>query len=273
MVSFFHLEAYFDKYGRREPQATNHIPATFARGCPEKSFFEYLAGDPAYLARFTVGMNLIESQTPASGIYDFSWLVDKAKREPDRLVFVDVGGGRGQAMLAIHGEFPDLPLGRFVLQDRPEVIEAVKAEGRPKMEEVQKVAVDFHVAQPTTGATAHLVQYYYVGSTNRDVGAMVYFIRRCLHNYSDTLCSNILAILAGAMADDSRILIQEDVRAVPPDPKTAYLDFLMMTYGGKERTLQCWEDVLDKAGLRIAGVSTGNGMWKSLSVIECVKKT
>jgi len=102
---------------------------------------------------------------------------------------------------------------------------------------------------------------------------MVYFIRRCLHNYSDALCSQILRILAGAMADDSKILIQEDIRPVPPDPKTAYLDFLMMTYGGKERTLACWEQVLENAGLVISGVSRGSGPWESLAVIECVSKT
>jgi len=272
MVSFFHLEDYFSKYGRKEPQAMNHIPATFARGCPERRFFDYLADNPAYFQRFMVGMNLVESWSPASGIYDFTWLTEKAKQEPERVVFVDVGGGRGHAILAIHDEFPGLPLGRFVLQDREETIEAVVAEGHPQMEEVQKVAIDFFVAQPTKGMIQKLFSPCWHVSQLKTTGAMVYFIRRCLHNYSDTWCSEILGILAGAMADDSKILIQEDIRPVPPDPKTAYLDFLMMTYGGKERTLQCWETVLRNAGLAISGVSRGSGPWESLVVIECVKK-
>jgi hypothetical protein len=100
---------------------------------------------------------------------------------------------------------------------------------------------------------------------------MVYWIRRCLHNYSDTIVVNILKVLAEAMADDSKILIQEDIRTMPPDPDNAVLDFLMMTYGGKERSRQCWEDVLEKAGLTLSGVSQGTGPWRSLSVIECVK--
>jgi len=254
MVGFFHLEEYFARYGRKEPQAMNHIPATFARGCPEKQFFEYLAGNPAYFQRFMVGMHVIESKSPAAGIYDFTWLAEKAKKEPERPVFVDVGGGRGHAILAIHQEFPQLPMERFVLQDREETINAVVAEGHSQLHKVQKLAADFHHDQPTKGA-------------------MVYFIRRCLHNYSDTLCSKILGILAGAMAGDSKLLIQEDIRPVPPDPKTAYLDFLMMTYGGKERTLQCWEQVLGNAGLVISCVSRGSGPWESLAVMECVKRT
>jgi hypothetical protein len=102
---------------------------------------------------------------------------------------------------------------------------------------------------------------------------MVYFIRRCLHNYSDAIAINMLSILAEAMANDSKLLIQEDVKGVPPDPETAVLDFLMLTYGGKERTRQCWEEMTDKAGLRISAVSGGDGPWHGLCVIECVKKT
>lgn len=157
MTPFFYLDQYFQKYGRKEPEAMNHIPATFARGCPELSFFQYLPSDPAYFHRFTVGMDLIEKNTPASGIYDFSWLVDKAKveasrePEPGRAVFVDVGGGRGQAIVAIHNEFPDLPIERFVLQDRQETVDAVVAGGHPLLQKVQKMGIDFHQEQPVKG--------------------------------------------------------------------------------------------------------------------------
>ncbi|KAK1749856.1 O-methyltransferase [Echria macrotheca] len=254
MVPYLHLEEYFDKYGRKEPQTVNHIPGTFARGCPEKPMFQYLGENPAFFKRFTIGMALIESGSPASGIYDFTWLVEKAKQEPERTVFVDVGGGSGHALLAIHDEFPGLPLERSVLQDRQELIDAVTAGGNPKMDKVQKVAIDFHAGQPTKGA-------------------MVYFIRRCLHNYGDKICTNMLRIIAESMADDSRLLIQEDIKPAPPDVKTAYLDFLMLTFGGKARNLSCWEQILKDAGLRISSISRASGPWESLSVLECVKVT
>ncbi|KAK0619462.1 hypothetical protein B0T14DRAFT_208753 [Immersiella caudata] len=147
---------FFDKYGRKEPQALNHIPASFARGQPEKPFFAILAEDPAYLKRFTDGMAIIEGMSPAvtAGMHDFSWLVKKAEQEPERMAFVDVGGGKGQCILTIHQKFPGIPLHRFVLQDRPEVIKAVEASGGSKMAEVQKVPVDFYVEQPIKGMHA-----------------------------------------------------------------------------------------------------------------------
>ncbi|KAK5653085.1 hypothetical protein OQA88_9372 [Cercophora sp. LCS_1] len=256
LVPYFHMADFFAKYGRKEPQALNHIPATFARGHPDKPFFEVLARDSAYFQRFSDGMATIEGMSPAvtAGMHDFSWLVQKAEQEPDRTVFVDVGGGLGQCILTIHQEFPGIPLDRCVLQERPEIIQVVEAAADPQMVRVQKVAMDFHVEQPNKGA-------------------MVYFIRRCLHNYSDTIAINILRVLAEAMADDSKILIQEDIKGAPPDTETAVLDFLMLTYGGKERTRQCWEDIVERAGLSIVAVSGGDGPWHGLFVIECVKKT
>lgn len=151
---------FFAKYGRKEPQALNHIPATFARGHAEKPFFEVLAMDPAYFERFSDGMAIIEGMSPAvtAGMHDFSWLVQKAEQEPQRTVFVDVGGGLGQCILTIHDEFPGIPLHRCVLEERPEVIQAVAAAGDPKMVEVQKVVVDFYVEQPIKGT----VHYYLI---------------------------------------------------------------------------------------------------------------
>jgi len=94
----------------------------------------------------------MEIQAPATGLYDFTWLVEKAEREKtERKVFVDVGGGRGQAIMAIHNKFPGIPLDRCVLQDRAEVIKVVEAAGDEKIKEVQKVAIDFLVSQPVQG--------------------------------------------------------------------------------------------------------------------------
>jgi len=152
IVSDYHLLNYFDIYGRKEPQSMNHIPSTFARGCPEKSFFAYLQETPGVFHRFARGMKFMEIQAPATGLYDFTWLVEKAEREKtERKVFVDVGGGRGQAIMAIHDKFPGIPLDRCVLQDRAEVIKVVEAAGDEKIKEVQKVAIDFLVSQPVQG--------------------------------------------------------------------------------------------------------------------------
>lgn len=96
-------------------------------------------------------------------------------------------------------------------------------------------------------------------------------MRRCFHNYSDEVSKNMLRIIVDAMAEDSRLLIQEDVLDNPPHQWAAYLDFMMLGFGGKQRTLKNWEQLVGSVGLRIASVTRGEGPWKSLSVIEAVK--
>ncbi|KAK2033213.1 O-methyltransferase [Colletotrichum zoysiae] len=254
LVPYVHLPAYFEKYGRKEPQTLDQVPATYAYGVPEYSFYEMLQHDPPRLQRFLRAMGPIEEKMPIAGIYDFGWVVEHAGAHPssDRPLLVDVGAGRGQSIKAIHRENPGLPLDRCVLQDRPEVVEAVEKLGDEDMRLVRKQVIDFHKEQPVKGA-------------------LTYWIRRCLHNYGDEISVNMLRIIAEAMAADSRLLIQEDVAANPPHWTTTMLDFMMLTFGGKHRTLECWTDILGKAGLKISGVSMGEGPWRHLAVIECVK--
>lgn len=98
-------------------------------------------------------------------------------------------------------------------------------------------------------------------------------MRRCLHNHSDPLAVNILQKLADALADDSKLLIAEDVLEDPPYFIGAFMDFMMMVLGGKSRSLANWEQIVGAAGLKITSVSRAKGPWRTASVIECVKKT
>lgn len=255
LVPYVRYPEYFEKYGRKEPQTMNHVPTTFAYGHPEWSYYEMISRDPERMRMFMKAMAPIEEKMPIAGIYDFGWLVEKAKdpATAGRKVFVDVGGGGGHAIKAIHAEFPDLPLGRFVLQDRPEVIAAVKSLDDPGLRQIQAMEIDFHVGQPVKGA-------------------LVYWIRRCLHNYPDQVSTNILSKVVESMADDSKVLLEEDVMDNPPNPMAAMLDMVMLGFGGKQRTLETWEKVTSAAGLQITSVSRGKGPWRSLSVIECAKQ-
>ncbi|GKT51203.1 methyltransferase fsa4 [Colletotrichum spaethianum] len=254
LVPYVHMPAYFEKYGRKEPQTLNHVPGTYAYGVPEYSFYEMLQHDPPRMQKFLRAMGPIEEKMPISGIYDFGWVINYAKEYPssDRPLFVDVGAGRGQSIKAIHREFPGLPLERCVLQDRLEVVEAVKKLDDEDMRLVQKQVIDFHKEQPVKGA-------------------LTYWIRRCLHNHGDEISVNMLRIITEAMTDDSRLLIQEDVMGNPPHWTATMLDFMMLTFGGKQRTLECWKRILGEAGLEIKGVSMGDGPWRHLAVIECAK--
>lgn len=100
---------------------------------------------------------------------------------------------------------------------------------------------------------------------------MAYWIRRCLHNHSDANALNILRILAGAMHDDSRLLLVEEIKGNPPSAPAASTDVVMISIGGKARTRDDWEWMAAEAGLRINSVGDGVGSWGELTAIECVK--
>lgn len=162
------MPEYFEQYGRKEPQTTNHVPMSFAYGKPDLSFYEIVGEEEAWVGSFLKGMAHVESRMPVTaGIYDFSWLVAEASRSQsqsqpdsvDRAVLVDVGGGKGGAIKAIHREFPALPIHRFVLEDRPETLEAGRLllDEDPELEGVQRVALDFHRDQPVKGECVFLV--------------------------------------------------------------------------------------------------------------------
>lgn len=98
--------------------------------------------------------------------------------------------------------------------------------------------------------------------------ALIYWIRRCLHDYGDDDSVNILSRLSDAMGSDSKVLVVEYVLQNPPPPVGAMTDFGMMTIGGKERTAADWESVVARAGLKIERI---HGLEKKIQVIECAK--
>ncbi|KAK3328767.1 O-methyltransferase [Apodospora peruviana] len=252
--TFPRLPQYFETYGRKEPQTLNHVPVTYAQGKPELAYYDMIAQSPAKTRTFMMAMSAMETSGPTAGVYDFSWVVSLLRSghiAADRPVLVDVGGAKGHAIKAIVGEFPQLPLKRLILQDGPAVIESAVAMDEPELRGVKKMAVDFHAEQPVKGA-------------------LLYFIRRCLHNYSDQVCINILKNLVDAMADDSKVLIMEDVIEDPPPEYVPFMDFVMLTFAGKQRTMSNWEKVISGAGLKISSISTAKGPW-TISVMECVK--
>ncbi|KXH48472.1 O-methyltransferase [Colletotrichum simmondsii] len=253
MVSYAHFEKYFHAYGLQEPRGRMHVPYTFAYGQPEKNVWEVSLQNPDDKRIFLRSMKAMGMLLPVCGAYDFSWISDAAHSEPaNRPLFVDVGGGSGHATKIICGSY-GIPLNRCVLQDLDTVISEV-AESQDSVASLgmKLMAIDFHEEQPVKGA-------------------LVYYIRYCLHNYSDDLVVEILACIANSMAQDSRLLIAEQITPNPPSAHTAAIDLLMLSVGGKERPRQVWKDVLAKAGLgRVE-------FWTSPSnphgIIECFKRS
>lgn len=71
------------------------------------------------------------------------------------------------------------------------------------------------------------------------------------------------------MAEDSRLLIEEDIMSNPLYYMATMVDLVMMGVGGKKRTLECYKDVISKAGLEISSISGGKGP-SNMTVIECI---
>ncbi|KAJ3529362.1 hypothetical protein NM208_g9793 [Fusarium decemcellulare] len=247
---FIFMPQYFDKYGLCEPKGETHNPYTFANGQPEKSYWDVMHQDPERMRVFQQSMRSAEAMMPATGLYDYSWIQGEADKDSDRPLLVDVGGGRGHVVQAICEEYTWMPKERCVVQDREDVIKEAQQLDVPELRGVKLMPHDFNAKQPTKGA-------------------LVYHLRRILHDYGDATCIVILRHLAEAMAEDSRLLIVDQVVGNPPSQMAAHFDFVMMTIGGKERTAKDFERLTKEAGLRILTVHEKAGA--PLAVVECMK--
>lgn len=101
---------------------------------------------------------------------------------------------------------------------------------------------------------------------------MIYYIRRCLHDWSDSDCVRILQQIAGAMqAGVSRLLISEIVLPeIAADLEAGWMDLTMITCSGRERTEAQWRSLLDLAGLSLEKVYHALGT--NYAVVEaCLK--
>lgn len=195
--------------------------------------FEYLTGHPADAAAFDAAMTAISTGMTAGLLagYDFS---------PFRTI-VDVGGGHGALLLAILAAYPGT---RGVLFDRPEVIaacqEALRSSGNG--DRCQAHVGDFFVSVPT--------------------GGDCYLMSNIIHDWDDAEAVSILARCREAMAPSARLLLVEPV--LPDGAEVSFakmldLEMLVMTPGGRHRTVSEFRSLLDAAGLAMADVAAATG--------------
>ncbi|KAK7422584.1 hypothetical protein QQX98_001608 [Neonectria punicea] len=243
------LPEYFDKY-RDEPQGPVGCPYSFAHGQPDTSIWEIMNKNPVRMRTFMQAMKTAESQMPATVLYEFGWVKEELAAQPDRMLFVDVGGGKGHVVQGICEENPWLPKEKCAVQDRDDVIQEAIMMDVPGLRGVKMMTHDFNLEQPIKGA-------------------LIYHLRRCLHNYGDEISIGILRHVADAMATDSRLLIVEQVIESPPLPMEAQFDFVMMTIGGKERTARQFEELVKQVGLDILEIHRKPNT--PISVVECIK--
>ncbi|KAL8931637.1 MAG: hypothetical protein Q9216_007133 [Gyalolechia sp. 2 TL-2023] len=224
----------------RNPTDPDHTAFNIAFNTDDH-YFDLLARDPEVLRQFgifqatqTVGRPNFLDFFPAK-----EQVIDGYESElnKDGVMFVDVGGARGDEAVEFRRRFPSHP-GRLILQDRADVLEHV-----PATYNLETQVHDFFTPQPIRGAR-------------------VYYFRRILHDWNDALSLKILQNTAGAMAPGYSKVIINDI--VMPrrgaGPFATKQDLLMMSlFSAIERTEQLWKDLLHAAGLKIVKIWTTEG--------------
>jgi ubiquinone/menaquinone biosynthesis C-methylase UbiE len=207
------------------------------KGAP---FFSWLGENPDEARRFNRMMLEVHGpETPAIvAAYDFSQL--------DHIV--DVGGGNGSLLSAVLAAYPNR---RATLFDMAEAVAAARrGEGGP-LPGVSFVAGDvFTTPAPADGDA--------------------YLIRHLMHDYDDADCVRILGNVRRAMKSTARVLVLE--APLPSDDSPGpgrWLDLqVMVLCGGRERTVEEYAALFDKAGLRLS--RTVPTTHPAMTVVEAV---
>lgn len=205
-----------------------------------KPVFDFLADHPEQAAIFDAAMTGIHGRETEAVVaaYDFSGI----------RVLADLGGGNGSQLTAILQQHPGL---YGVLFDLPHVVERA----RPG---IRAAGLE---------ARCRLV----AGSFFEDVpaGADAYLLRHIIHDWDDQRSRTILERVRARIPSHGRLLILESV--IPPgnDPFPAkFLDLTMLVIpGGKERSREEFEALLESAGFRMTRIVPTDA---DISVIEAV---
>jgi len=151
---------------------------------------------------------------------------------PDRGVVCDVAGGRGMLLAEILDARPHL---RGVLIESEAVLVEAKAflSRRGLLERVELVSGDIFDLE--------------------HVSADLYLLKWILHDWNDATCVQLLQGLAATMSSGARAAVIEGLQSPHDvDPRFSMIDLemLVVTEGGRERSVDHFHDLLRAAGLR-----------------------
>lgn len=201
-----------------EAVRTGAPQAQAALGCLP---WDYYAAHPEQGADFSRAMAALSAMSsfPVLASYDFSGLSTIA----------DVGGGLGALLVAI---LRLQPKARGILFDLPAVVAGAGPELGGLDPRVERVGGDF-LSQPLPAAD-------------------LFLLKHVLHDWDDTACVTILKNVHAAMSATSRVLIIEMLIEDAPEAGPApWMDLNMLVMlGGRERTANEYEGLLERAGLR-----------------------
>lgn len=142
LVNTSRLPEYFREIGGKDATSITSNPFSWGNNQDGKTFFEIISQDPRRIKQFDVAMSTQDFVLPVLGMYPFGTELANVPDKETRPVLVDIGGGRGQSLLQIKAEWPELQ-GKFIIQDRPIVLDSY-----PELPGIEKMPHDFFTPQP-----------------------------------------------------------------------------------------------------------------------------
>ncbi|KAF2019189.1 S-adenosyl-L-methionine-dependent methyltransferase [Aaosphaeria arxii CBS 175.79] len=247
------MPEYFEANGYKNPNDSGDTPFSFGERCPGETYFDFLAKpENARLSHAFNQTMTMQRGDPNAPFPDGYPAQDRLKiDDPERVLFVDVGGGIGHQVQKFHEKYPSLS-GKLALEDLPQVLE--KANDLPS--DFIKVGHDFFTPQPDAVKNAK-----------------AFYFRTVLHDWPEKQSVTILKHIADVMADDSVILIHEIV--LPESGVThleAKIDLHMLNLGALERTEKQWRQLAALVGLDVNGIWMTNEDLGRRGIIELGKK-
>lgn len=128
------LPEYFKTHAPEDVYDLTKSPFAYSVGKEGRSYYEVLNDDVEQRNIWNVALQSAEKNFPIRGMFPFESLKEQVEKEPERAFVVDIGGGRGQALLAIQKDCPGGFGGKMILQDLPIVIDSLKPEEIPNIE-------------------------------------------------------------------------------------------------------------------------------------------
>ena len=146
------LPDYLASFNYRNPNDRHNSFFGFAHKT-DLNMYEWLQAHPEQMKIFndfqTANAELNEESVQrilASLLDNPGTNADQSEQDYNKVLFVDIGGGRGEALRKFRRNHPELR-GRVIIEDLPKVIEGQEVE-----EGVEAIAHDFFTPQPVTGA-------------------------------------------------------------------------------------------------------------------------
>lgn len=230
------IPEFLKKNGYRNP--TDETDRAFIMGWGTRdSTFDIMLKVPNAMRHFQQYMSLRRDAT-------MSWLAVCPVREetagltdPDRALYVNVGGGIGHQCAEFRAKYPDIP-GRVINQDLPDAVAlALQTPG------VENMAHDFFQPQPVRGAK-------------------IYHMRGVPHDHPPHRVRLLFERIREAMSPDSVLLVDETVLPVTDVGfVAASIDLTMLgAFTGMERTEAEWRALAESVELDLRRSYTYNAL-------------